>query len=248
MKVLRATYLTQVLTLFLLCILVAGTAWATSISETELSNQSGVNDSITTAQSLGAYTSGGEFLINGAISSTNVDDVDFYSFTLGATTGLFFDIDNAELVSGVDTTLAVFNSAGTLQAYGDTGDLVFLTDPGSRPGNLFNPSNDPLIGVLTLGSGTYFVAVASYPTMPYAVGLNNLFLSGLSLSGNRYSGANLQGVSGYNTGFEIASTTGAYQLRISDAFDGAPIPEPTTMALVSFGLLGFAGFSRRRHS
>ncbi len=221
-------------------------AGAATITATETASQTGVDDTSATAQSLGVLAQGAEFVIDGAISDNNFNDVDFYSFTLNAGASLFFDIDLADDIgasadddTGVDTTLAVFDSSNNIVAWNDDSDAFdTLPDPGSTPFG----ERDALIGPLALAEGTYYVAVAVFGNYPNAIAITNirqpLDVSGFRVVGNAPPGST----------YELdrnAQTNGPYQLRISGVFDGQPVPEPGTLSLLGLGLLGLAGLGRR---
>ena len=133
---------------------VAG-AFASPVIETEANGQA-ANNSRATAQLLPllAFSVNVDSNVFGNRPTASVsgnssgNDVDFYRFE---TTGgpAYFDIDGT---SGLDTYLALFDSAGTI--IGDNDDSN-SPDLGSSTGL------DAFLGVITLGPGTYYIAVAS---------------------------------------------------------------------------------------
>jgi hypothetical protein len=171
-------------------------AWALSI-DIEGENTSGGNDTAATSQGIGTLTPNGALTVMGWVDSNNTNDVDFYSFSLNGSLDVYVDIDFAndfgsteDVDSGLDAWLAVFNEQDQLIAYNDDSDAFdFLVhDPGSLPFGDW----DPFIGVLPLGSGTYYATVSSYFNAPNAVlnktgdpgsGVTQLSVSGLSVSG-----------------------------------------------------------------
>ncbi|MEO6436127.1 MAG: pre-peptidase C-terminal domain-containing protein, partial [Tepidisphaeraceae bacterium] len=101
-------------------------------------------------------------IITAAITAGAPTDVDFYSFTLAARSGVFFDVDSREigLSTTLDSVLTVFNSAGTVNLGGnDDGrdfDGFVLVDDNptltSRDSSLY----------LDLAAGSYVVRVSSF--------------------------------------------------------------------------------------
>ncbi len=234
---------------------ISAPAWATSITATETRTQSGNNDTRETAQALGTLSSSAEFIIDGWVPSNNFDDVDFYSFTIGQSRTLYFDIDFASNYTGegsfgnLDALLAVFSTSGTLLAFNDDS-AVWNTETGHDPGSIPHEGNlDPLIGPLSLSAGTYYAAVSAFGNFP--VVHNQATYRALGVSGSRSLTVEADN-SNYNLR-NAAGTYGGYQLRISETYDAnqpvttpGPVPEPGTLALVGIGLLGLAGMGRRR--
>ena len=95
----------------------------------------------------------------GAIGS--FDDVDFFSFTLSARSGVFFDIDSRDtgLSATLDTSLTVYDAAGSIvQGANNNGrdfDTFTLNDTSSTA-----VSADSSL-YLDLNSGSYVVRVSS---------------------------------------------------------------------------------------
>ena len=142
--------------------------------EAEASNASGVNDTIATAQGIGAVGATPLF-VDGFISTADVNDVDFYSFTgeenhfiaLGISRGSGTPGDNDD----VDTELSLFKADGTLIAHDDD-----RTDESGY---------DALIGNVRLpATGTYFIAVTSDDNQPNALSQADITLTDLLLSGD----------------------------------------------------------------
>lgn len=82
-----------------------------AVDEVELSNASGDNDTIATAEALGALGAA-PLVVNGFISTTDDDDIDFYSFTGSANQfvglGISRGDDRPGSTDDVDTQLALF--------------------------------------------------------------------------------------------------------------------------------------------
>ncbi len=234
---------------------ISAPAWATSITATETRTQSGSNDTRETAQALGALSSGAEFVIDGWVPQDNFNDVDFYSFTIGQSLTLYFDIDFASNYTGegsfgnLDSLVTVFDASGTYLAFNDDS-FAWNDETGHDPGSIpHNGRFDALIGPLQLDAGTYYVAVSGWGNFPLAAD------SVISVNLLAESGITPTSVEAGNSAFELgdrADSFGGYQLRISETYDGnpvtapGPVPEPGTLALVGIGLLGLAGMGRRR--
>lgn len=231
---------TRVFTLAAALTIAAVPSWAGLIMETE-ANGAAFNNTIATAQAIanGSFTSptpANVFAPAGSLTATiqgkgGDDDLDFYSFQNSfAGTRLYLDIDNDP--ETLDTIIAVFNSAGTLLAYGDDTDPV---DPGSAS------SIDSLLGPLTLSqTGIYYIAVTSYPNYPNASLLASETI--LSLGGRLVTGAAIGDASFPASGIQPTESLG-YTLNVTVA---PAIPEPATFGLVGGALLAIGVKLRRR--
>ncbi|HYO11070.1 MAG TPA: pre-peptidase C-terminal domain-containing protein [Tepidisphaeraceae bacterium] len=91
-------------------------------------------------------------------------DVDYYSFSLAARSGVFFDIDAVEAgLSTIDSTITVYNAAGAVIGGNDEGrdwDDFILFDTATTPA-----SSDSAL-YLDLAAGTYYVEVTSAGSTP----------------------------------------------------------------------------------
>ena len=145
----------NVRSLVIASLLPAATAFASPVQETEVNGEAS-NNTRATAQMLPflAFTINVDANVFANRPTVSVsgrssrNDVDFYRFD---TTGgpAYFDIDGT---AGLDTYLALFNSTGTI--IGDNDDSA-APDPGSSTGL------DAFLGVISLGPGSYYIAVAS---------------------------------------------------------------------------------------
>ena len=231
------------------------------INDSEGSAASGVNDSLGTAQNLGAYAIGSEVTVNGWVDSSNELDVDFFRLTLGAGQTLFFDIDFAEDIGasadddlGLDPEVYVFDAAGTLLAYNDDSDFFEIgpanqgTDPGSDPW----ADHDSFVGGLTLPAGTYYVAVAWYENSANATSQAfstfSLSHSGLGVSGATPDSTFANSATCDDVSDPEDQCVGPYQLRIRDGFRaGSLVPalSPVGLLLLALGIAVAALFVRR---
>ena len=237
----------------LLLVSIAAMANATLITANEPSLASDYNDTVNTAQNVGVISKGGNVIINGWIDSNNGSDIDFYQFSLPESMSLFFDIDYANDVgspedydTGVDTILAIFDSNDMLLAYSNDNDFFDWYDPANDPGSAPAGDLDALIGALNMSAGTYYVAVTSYDREPEAYYYDWFSSSNkLSVSGESFDES--YGGSGFVASTDGTSTTGGYQLLISETYDGAKsVPEPSAMLLFGTGLAGLVGIRKKR--
>jgi MYXO-CTERM domain-containing protein len=174
-----------------------------------------------------------------SVFSTNdaVTDVDWYSFTGVEGASVFLDIDcGAGCGDSVDTTVALFDGAGTLLAFGDDSSPL---DPGTAD------DRDSFVGVYGLpGSGTYFIAVSNYDRFPAAIASCE-FKTQMTRPDDALAGGSA--VFGCTPGDDSftggSSSTGEYTLHISNT---QPVPEPSPSELRGAGLAALAALGLRR--
>lgn len=176
--------------------------------------------------------------ITGAITSTiGSGDIDFFKFNGQAGWTLYADIDGT---TSLDSIISLFDSTGTLLAYGDD---LFSLDPGSTS------TTDAFLGSFVLPSTqTYYLAVSGFPQTPNglssATGFNPLFTP----VGDPLVGAEVIGATAGDSSFPALNPAnpilpvqnGSYTLHVS-------VPEPTT-ALFGLALTGAMGLMRRRRA
>jgi hypothetical protein len=204
----------------------------------EGTSTSGGNDSQVTAQHIGSLANGA-LTVLGWTDANNVNDIDFYSFDVSAPGGVFFDVDyandfgsTADIDSGLDASVSVFNSNQQLIAYNDDS-FVFnytTTDPGSLPFGDY----DPFLGALSLNPGTYYAVVTSFGNDP-----NGLYQPGITETDLSVSGSLVTGSLADSTFTMLGETSGQYQLQIRLTEEDQPIgpaPVPLPPAVLLFGL------------
>ena len=194
------------------CLLIASTFHVASslagVIDNEDFNTSGVNDTVATAQDLGAVSDVNPLTVKGWVDSNNENDVDFYQFTVAdPSLTLFFDIDFADDWDqldhpgdndrGLDTALSIFNAAGELIAWSDWSDFFMAgagnqgTDPGSDP---FGDHDAFIGGLSSLATGNYFAGVSYFKNIPDGsypdpTIMNTVTFTPLANSGYAISGA-----------------------------------------------------------
>lgn len=159
-------------------------------------------------------------------------DVDFFSFQANAGR-TYFDIDNSPV--SFDTILSLFDSAGTLLAFGDDS---FPEDPGTNVGF------DSFLGVFNLSAaGTYYIAVSQFNNFPSAAFTASSF-SNLTRPDSGFGGFSVAGVETGNSSFESNGVQlgSPYTLHISTA-----VPEPASvLGLLTVGALGAGSALKRK--
>lgn len=205
----------------------ATVSFGSVINEIE-SNGTALNNTLATAQviSPSSFTtpnpatvfSGSGFLTATIQGQNGGSDVDFYRFSSPGGR-VFFDIDNTPAT--FDPLVAVFNSTGTLIAYGDDSAL----DPGSAN------TVDSFVGALTLPSaGNYYVAVSESPNFPTTAltGTETALTRPDGLAGGFAVSGVAAGVSTYDFN-GVQAGNAAYTLHITAT------PEPSAYLLTAFG-------------
>lgn len=113
------------------------------------------NDIIANANDSGVSSDGTrDTVINGTIDPNN--DVDLYRFQANAGEGIVLDIDAAELSTGLDPVLRLFDAGGNELA---------VSDDNAAPGENF--SLDSYITYIPNNSGDYYVGVSSFSNFGY---------------------------------------------------------------------------------
>jgi hypothetical protein len=209
------------------------------VVDSEGASSSGLNDSALSAQSMGVLQmENGTLTTIGWIDENNVNDVDFWEFSVPETAGVHFDIDFAEDIrsggdfdEGLDPELWVFDSSGRMIANNDDSDFFEIggfnagSDPGSDPFG----DHDPCVGELTLDPGTYTVAVAYWANNAKAISQPGLSFTSLSQSGDSISGATPDATFALDRACDdpvFEQCVGTYQLQVRTFF----LPEPGALA------------------
>ncbi len=215
-------------------------AGATYITELESNNSFALAQNLDGAFSLDVDSNifSSTTYLHASVDATNAskEDVDYFSFTVSqAGISGFFDIDNgSKQHQPVDTIMGLFDSNYYIRAYNDDSAPDPDLDPGSKS------EYDSFIGVYTFPvSGTYYLAVTSW--RDYVINCNSCDLfrpdgvwGGSSLTD--YGPLDMNAVGG-------TDNNGKYILHVSLS---SPVPEPATMLLVGFGLVGLAGIGRKK--
>jgi hypothetical protein len=208
----------------------------TGVVDSEGASTSGLNDTALSAQSLGTLPpeQNGALTTIGWIDVNNVNDVDFWQFSVPEAAGVHFDIDFAEDVrtggdfdQGLDPELWIFDSSGRVIANNDDADFFEIggfnagTDPGSDPFG----DHDPFIGELLLDPGVYTVAVAYWANNANAISQGGLSFTSLSESGDSISGATPDATFALDRACDdpvFEQCVGAYQLQVRTFFEPMP--------------------------
>ncbi len=182
-------------------------------------------------------------------------DIDFFSFQTGVGTG-YFDIDNDPFT--FDSILSLFDSTGTLLAYGDDSDPV---DPGSAVNLDVNGSVDAFLGTYTFTqAGTYYIVVTDFNGDGVSTNFPNAAFVDpagvLTRPDGEFGGFTVNGTPG-DASFPLSGPQAGspYTLNVSLSNPtGAsvnPVPEPSewlAMGMASVSVGGLIIRARRRRS
>ncbi len=210
------------------------------VADSEGAATSGLNDTAASAQSLGVLPAGGNATLTtiGWIDENNVNDVDFWQFSVADAVGVHFDIDFAEDIrtggdfdQGLDPELWVFDSSGRMIANNDDSDFfeIGAFNAGTDPGSDVFGDHDPCVGELELEPGLYTVAVAYWANNANAISQGGLSFASLSESGDSISGATPDATFALDRACDdpiVEQCIGAYQLQVRTFF----LPEPAAFA------------------
>ena len=154
-------------------------------AEIEITASGASNNQFANAQNLGNLLQTNRQALSVAGNLSSFTDVDWYSFDVDfqkiSATGLreyfatVLDVDYADGIGRPDTSIYLFNAAGSLILGGLSSNLVDdQASPGSGSGNsdLSRGSaggRDPFVGSYELPSGRYFLAITNSSQMPAAL-------------------------------------------------------------------------------
>ncbi|MBV9085111.1 MAG: DVUA0089 family protein [Acidobacteriaceae bacterium] len=169
------------------------------------------------------------------------DNVQLFGFTVAAPSAV--TVETWSYGGGVDAlgqTIPRGGFAPVLSLFSSSGTLIDFTVAGScPPGNL-----DVVTGLCgdasltgTLGSGSYLLAVTEYFNIPNGLNLADGFLE--SGAGN-FTGPLLCGVQGGFLDVACNQRNGNFELDIVGASTASAVPEPASVLLFAFALMGFA--------
>lgn len=218
-------------------------AVAAQVTELE-ADDTAMNNSVATAQVIptsaftlpvpGSVFNPPGFYTASLQGSNGADDVDFFRFTAGGGQ-IYLDMDNSPAT--FDPIVALFNSAGTLLAYGDDSDL----DDGTEN------TVDSFVGLFTLpGAGIYYIGVsqnANFPTTALTGIDTPLVRPGGGFGGYSVSGV-ASGVSTYDfSGVQPGGSSYTLQVSAQNA-----VPEPASFGVMGAALVLIGYVVRRRRS
>lgn len=238
--------------------LAIGAAPARAVTDSEGMAGSGQNDSYATAQSLGDLRDGGTLVAQGWVSLENPNDVDFYTFELVDSVGIYVDIDladdpNAESSQGVglDSALSVFDAYEYLVAYNDDSDFFVsgAGNAGNDPGSDIYGNRDPFLGTLFFGQSTITVAVSWWANNPNAynepgIGTHALSHSGAAITPIAQDSTFENDAVCSDPGDPTSQCVGAYTLIIRTTF----LPEPASAFGAVAACMTLAMLRRRRQT
>jgi len=231
-----------------------------SITPFQSNIQVGSDDSLAIIQSNGAFTENGVLQVSGF--NNNGSTIGPLLTGVGVNYQLYVTFSATGQLSGWDPTNPT-NANGTFS----TLNFSIIGIPGTAttvnpPSVLPNPNGTPSVlsntaGAITLATGSTIVgsAVSIETGVPAAT-----VELGLTQAGTSFFAAP-PGINEFlaaftnNTGtFTFGAEQGDGQINLAiegsfdESFDILPAPEPASLAVLGTGILGLAGFARRRHN
>jgi len=108
--------------------------------------------------------------------------------------------------------------------------------------SIAGPAGDPLIGPTLTAPGGFLTSYDSGLGVIDFIGDTSAFLVGMTTIGFGFDSA----FSPVPTTFEALTISGQKIVGTTQAPGGGPIPEPSTMLLIGSGLIGLAGYGRKK--
>jgi hypothetical protein len=177
-----------------------------------------------------------------------------------------YDSDDADpylvTAGGFDTVISLFSEAGTLLGWSDDGETSCFNGaetlaPATDNGNADSGLTYDACLQSSLQAGTYYAAFSHYENYPFYEGYDdewNYVLEELTLADWLGSEITLDTCNDNGaTGFcdqDGNLRTSAWNMDILGATEAhiITVPEPTTLTLLAFGLLGVGSFATRRRN
>jgi hypothetical protein len=182
------------------------------------------------------------------------NDVDFYEFTVFNNGYIWLDVDGPRTTfHDPDVTLGLFDSTGTLIAWGDdsffdlNADTIADADPGSHLDAVGQGTYDAFLGAVPVSAGTYYISAGEYGNFPNAIssGTPTQHDSSFYPVGFTWwitqSGATFGDSTWGNSGVQLPAVD--YVLHISQV---ESVPEPSSLALMIAGGAAVAWFACQR--
>lgn len=175
------------------------------------------------------------------------DDVQLFTFVVGASSDV--TLITYSYAGGTNAAGTVISDGGfdpILALFDSTGALIAENDDGFFPDVAIDPTTGEVLDAFlqaTLTPGTYTVSITQYDN--FALGPN--LVDGFDMQGaGNFTGRRFGPGSGAFFDFFGAQRTNAWAFDILNVQDASAVPEPSTLALVSIGVVALFGYRCRR--